>query len=145
MDAFALMKKDHRNVKKLFKKVAKAKKPEEREKLFKEIKRELDAHAHMEENAFYPAMRQQKSTHDITLESYEEHHIVKILLEELSTIAPYREEWDAKMTVLIENVEHHIGEEEKDFFPKAKKILGSKAKELGKEMATIKKNYLEDL
>jgi len=144
MDAFTLMKRDHKNVKKLFLKLEKISAPEKRSSLFKELKKELDAHAYMEEMAFYPAMRQAKTTHDLALESYEEHHVVKILLEELSEVPPYREEWAAKISVLKENVEHHIKEEETEFFPKAKKILGKKSMELGKEMEGIKKIYLEE-
>lgn len=145
MDAFTLMKKDHEKVKKLFKELEKASTPEKREKIFTELKKELEAHAYMEENAFYPAMRDAKTTHDLALESYEEHHIVKILLAELDELPKYQEEWPAKLVVLKENVEHHVQEEEKEMFPKAKKILGKRAKEVGEEMEKVKKYYLDQL
>jgi len=144
MDAFTLMKKDHKNVKGLFKKIIKAGDPDEQADLFKELKNELDAHAYMEENAFYPAMKEQQETHDLALESYEEHHMMKELLEELSELSPESEEWMPKMKVLQENMEHHIQEEEEEMFPKAKKILGAKAKEVGEEMEQVKKSYLKE-
>ena len=145
MDAFTLMKKDHSKVKKIFKQLEKSSTPEEREKLFPELKKELEAHAYMEENAFYPAMREAKPTHTSALEAYEEHHIVKILLAELDELPKYQEEWPAKLYVLKENVEHHVKEEEKEMFPKAKKILGKKAKEVGEEMEKVKQYYLDQL
>jgi len=129
----------------MMKKMEKIEDPQNREKLFREIRIELDAHAHMEEKSFYPRMKHSPETKDITLESYEEHHVVKLLLNELDDLPKYRDEWLAKFIVLKENVEHHIKEEEEDFFPKAKKILGKKSEELGEEMEKAKQQYLNAL
>lgn len=145
MDAFTLMKTDHKNVKNLFSQIQKTDSADERTTLFHQLKIELDAHAHMEETVFYPAMEDQESTHDLTLESYEEHRLVKTLLEELLQLPADREEWMSKFQVLKENVEHHIEEEENEMFPKAKKILGTRSKRLGEDMDLAKQNYLDDL
>lgn len=145
MNAFTLMKKDHKRVKDLFRKIVRAKDTAEREVYFTEIKKELDAHAYMEENVFYPALKKEKPTRDLILESYEEHHVVKLLLAELDELPKCQEEWSAKLKVLRENVEHHIQEEEGDIFPKAKKILGDQAEPVGEEMQKTKEYFLDNL
>ena len=71
----------------------------------------------------------------MVLESIEEHHIVKWVLSEVEPMEPHEEAFDAKVTVLIENVRHHVEEEEGDYFPKVRKELGRKAlTELGDAM-----------
>lgn len=93
--------------------------------------------------AFYPAIREaveKGDVDDMVLESLEEHHIVKWVLSELEGMSPTHERFDAKVTVLIENVRHHVKEEEKDLFPKVSKMFGKEIlDELGDAMARLKK------
>lgn len=145
MDAFALMKKDHRKVEEIFEDLLgpDGKSNKKRKELFKELKNELLSHAHMEEHVFYPVMKAESKTHDLTMEFYEEHHQVKELLEELEKLSKDDEKWMAKLTVLQENVQHHVNEEENDLFPKAEKILPKeRSEELGKEMQESKQEFL---
>jgi hypothetical protein len=102
---------------------------------------ELSKHAAVEEQLFYPVVRATvPQTEDIALESLEEHHIVKWVLSELDTMAPEDERFDAKVTVLIENVRHHVKEEEAEFFPMVRDELGRNALgDLGDAMAVAKK------
>lgn len=122
MDAFELLKTDHEKVSQLFKKIESASGQAKRS-LFTRLKNELDVHAHIEEKVLYPALENTEEARDITLEAYEEHKVVKDLLAELAKGGPLNDEWDAKLTVLKENVEHHVEEEEGDLFSKARKAL----------------------
>jgi len=101
----------------------------------------LSVHAAIEEQLFYPVARATvPGAEDIALESLEEHHIVKWVLSELETMQPEDERFDAKVSVLIENVRHHVKEEETDFFPMVRGELGRKAlSDLGDAMAQAKK------
>ena len=77
---------------------------------------------------------------DDILESYEEHHVADLLTMELATMKAKDERFTAKMTVLIENVQHHMDEEEQDWFPKVRAGLGRKRlQEMGEEMVAMKK------
>jgi len=134
MDPFELLKKDHKTVSKLFQRIeaasGKAKLP-----VFKQIKSELDLHTHIEEAIFYPALEKARETRDLTLEAYEEHKVVKELLSELDAAKTVSDEWEAKLTVLKENVEHHVDEEENELFDKANDVLtGEEAERLGDRM-----------
>ena len=125
MNAFELLKADHDKVAKLLKRIDETTEHgvKTREDLFTQVKSELDLHAQIEETIFYPALREADATRDITLEAYEEHRIVKQLLTELESMSKDSEEWTARFSVLKENVEHHVEEEEGEMFPKAKKVL----------------------
>jgi len=143
MEATALLKKDHVAVKALFKKYEAAGDHAEqtKQKLFDQIKAELDAHAAVEEQIFYPAVQEGRSAEakDMVLEALEEHKVVKTLLEEIAALTPADDEFDAKMKVLQENVEHHADEEENEMFPQAKKQLSDDVRnELGTRMETRK-------
>jgi hemerythrin-like domain-containing protein len=138
MDAFNLLKADHRKVEKLFEQLESAS-GQAKMRVFEQIKTELDLHTHIEEKIFYPALEKPKQTHDLTLEAYEEHDVVKKLLQELSRARTANEEWEAKAKVLQENVEHHVEEEENELFPKASKALSTQEIEtLGEEMEAEK-------
>ena len=101
---------------------------------------ELSIHAAVEEQLFYPVTRATvPDTEDIALESLEEHHIVKWVLSELDDMDPEDERFDAKVTVLIENVRHHVEEEEEEYFPKVRDELGRNAlSDLGDAMVAAK-------
>jgi hypothetical protein len=138
MDAFKLLKTDHKKVSQLFEKIESASGAAAKSKLFSELKGELDVHAHIEEKFLYPALENKEPSREITLEAYEEHKVVKELLAELATQPP-NEEWDAKLTVLKENVEHHVEEEEGELFDKAEKVLSEEQIDrLGAEMEAEK-------
>lgn len=143
MDAITLLKNDHRDVKKLFNRFEKAgdRAYKEKRQLVDDIIEELSTHAAIEEQLFYPVTRQTvPSTEGMALESLEEHHIVKWVLSELEGMDPDDERFDAKARVLIENVRHHIEDEEGEYFPQVRDALGRKAlAELGDAMEKAKR------
>jgi hemerythrin superfamily protein len=145
MDAIVLLKEDHKTVEKLFKQYEKAVKggdgtPAAKKRIVDQVVRELTTHAYIEETIFYPAARQAvPETNEHVLESVEEHHVVVWMLSELMNLDPADERYDAKMTVLMENVRHHVEEEEQDWFPEVRKGLGRKRlQELGERMRAAK-------
>ena len=142
MDAITLLRNDHRTVEQLFKRFEKAGDGAlvAKREIVDRIIEELSVHAAIEEQLFYPAARATvPGVEDIALESLEEHHIVKWVLSELDGLAPADERFDAKVTVLIENVRHHVEEEQNEFFPKVRDELGRKAlNELGDAMVAAK-------
>ena len=141
MDAITLLKQDHKTVEKLFKQFEKAKQPAQQRKLAGQVIKELSVHAAIEEQVFYPAIREAvEETEDTVLESLEEHHIVKWTLSELDGMDPETERFVPKMTVLIESVRHHVEEEEDELFPQVREALGRKQlAELGEAMEKAKK------
>ena len=143
MDAITLLKQDHKAVEDLFKKFEKAGPNAKKTKaqLVEKIVKELAIHAAIEETVFYPAVRQEvPDTEDVVLESLEEHHVVKWVLSELEGMTPDAERFDAKVTVLIESVRHHVEEEESELFPQVRKAFGRKAmNELGDALELAKK------
>ncbi|MDY7229106.1 hemerythrin domain-containing protein [Hyalangium rubrum] len=124
MNAIELLKEQHDEVNKLFKRYEKLadSADEERRELFIQIADRLSAHATIEEQYFYPASKSAR-TEDQLLEAVEEHLAVKRLIADLLDMEPSDENFDAKMKVLMENVEHHVEEEEKELFKDVKKIL----------------------
>jgi iron-sulfur cluster repair protein YtfE (RIC family) len=142
MDAFELLKKDHKKVSQLFKEIEAAS-GQTKKQIFARLKTELDVHANVEERIFYPALENKEEARDITLEAYEEHKVVKDLLGELESSNAPEDEWDAKLTVLKENVEHHVEEEEGELFSKARQALSKQEiEELGVEMEAEKASQL---
>jgi len=138
MDAFSLLKADHRKVEELFEELESAS-GKAKLRVFEQIKMELDLHAHIEEKIFYPALEKPRQTHELTLEAYEEHEVVKKLLRELSRSKSAGKEWQAQAKVLQENVEHHVQEEENELFSKASSALSQEdVEKLGERMATEK-------
>jgi hemerythrin superfamily protein len=138
MDAFSLLKADHRKVEDLFSQLESAR-GQAKLRVFEQIKSELELHTHIEETIFYPALEKPKQTHDLTMEAYEEHNVVKKLLQEMSRARTPNEEWEAKAKVLQENVEHHVEEEEGELFQKAEAALSEEDVEtLGEQMESEK-------
>ncbi len=141
MNAIELLKSDHDKVDKLFQKV-KATEEGEHQELFEKIKEELDAHAHIEEKIFYPRLKEEDELEDITLEGIEEHHQAKMFLRELASLTDDSRKFEPKLKVLMEDIEHHVMEEEGEMFPKVEKIIGkAELEELGKQMEEEKKNF----
>ena len=142
MDAFELLKKDHEKVAEIFEKLEETTERgvKTREELFERLQKELEVHSKVEEQIFYPAIKEAEETHEITLEAYEEHAVVKTLLEELASDPKDTEEWTAKLKVLRENVEHHVDEEEGEMFKGARQVLSDEQVEsLGARMEAAKR------
>ncbi|MEO5652562.1 MAG: hemerythrin domain-containing protein [Marmoricola sp.] len=142
-DAIVMLKNDHKELRKLFKDFDKAGENALKTKgnLVEKMIELLTVHTYLENEVMYPRVREllPELEADI-LESYEEHHVADLLVVELSMMKPEHERFVAKTTVLIENVDHHIDEEEKEWFPKVREGLGRKVlQELGAEMAEARK------
>ena len=125
MNAFTLLKNDHEKVAGILEKINETTERalKGREELFTQLKNELDVHTRIEEEILYPTLEEYEETRPISLEAYEEHALVKQLLEELASSPKDDEGWTAKFTVLKENIEHHVEEEEGEMFTKARKVL----------------------
>ncbi len=144
-DPVALIKADHEEVKGLFDKFESAKSQGPKVKAARQALIELKVHAAIEEEIFYPAFDKEtsdKEAHDIYLEAEEEHHVAHMLVGELEALPDDDEHFEAKFTVLMENVRHHIMEEEKEMLPKAKSLGKERLEELGQQMATRKKELM---
>ena len=142
MDVFELLKKDHEKVSGIFEKLdaTTERGVKTREELFTQLKQELDVHARIEEEIFYPLLKDAGETEELTLEAYEEHNVVKQLLAELEELPKDDETWGAKLTVLKENVEHHVEEEEGELFDGAREVLSrEQLEELGARMEAAKR------
>jgi hemerythrin superfamily protein len=144
-DAIVLLKDDHKAVERLFKEFEKLVRddaaPSRKRKVVDRIIEELAVHAAIEEQRFYPAVRDRcEELGDTVLEGLEEHHVVKWTLSELEGMDPAHERFDAKVTVLIESVRHHVEEEEGEMFPLVREAMGRKAlRELGDQLVEAKR------
>jgi hemerythrin-like domain-containing protein len=137
MKATDLLKKQHRQVEKLFKQVENTDDARGRRQLMDQIISALKLHTKLEEEVFYPAVREvgTSKAEEMVDEAFEEHHVVDLVIAELPKVDPEDERFEAKMTVLSELVDHHVEEEEDEMFPMAEKKLGSeRIKELGQQM-----------
>ena len=138
MNAITMLTNDHRAVKKLLSELESTTERgiKTREELFARIKAELTVHEIIEEEIFYPALKEHPKAKDIVLEGYEEHNVVDTLMGELSAMPVDDERWGAKAKVMQENVEHHIEEEEGEMFKKARQVFDeAELEELGDRMA----------
>jgi len=120
-DAVALLKADHRAVEKLFGQYEKAKDNDRKKALADKICLELRVHMQLEEEIFYPVSREFLKDEDIVDEAVVEHAAARDLMDEIEAMAPTEDLYDAKMTVLQEQIEHHVEEEETEYFPKVQK------------------------
>jgi Hemerythrin HHE cation binding domain len=142
MNATDLLKQDHEKVKKLMNEIDSTTERgvKTRNELFTKFKQEMTVHERIEEEIFYPRLTEQAKTKDIALEGYEEHHVVDMVMAELDDVPYDDEHWGAKFTVMKENVEHHIEEEEGEMFKLARQALEKdELDELGERMETMKK------
>lgn len=157
MDALAVLKADHDKVRSLFIEFRAASEADDAEKmgdLTGKIFEELEIHTSIEERVFYPEVKKAGGSEldDLTAESNEEHHVVDLLMAEIKALAPTDDQYAPKMTVLIENVEHHAGEEEKEMFPQVRNLFTeNQLEELGaalereKWVVKVEKMTVEDL
>ena len=120
MNAIDLLKKQHVEARKLFKEIEKAG-PEEKEQLFDDLADALAVHAAIEEQHFYPATKDAR-TEELLQEAVEEHLSAKRIIADLLEMEPDDPQFDAKIKVLQEQIEHHVEEEETELFPKVQKL-----------------------
>ena len=143
MNAIRLLKDDHDTVDQLFQKV-KANEDGDNTGIFEKIKRELDVHAHIEETIFYPRLVEEgnEDLKKIVLEGIEEHRQVKMFLRELENLVKDSEKFAPKLKVLMEDVEHHVQEEEGEMFPLVQEQFDAQVlDELGEQLAAEKANF----
>jgi hemerythrin superfamily protein len=150
MNAVDLLIQDHQVVRGLFQKFQSAQEAEDDDQMTElatQIFEELEVHTTIEEEIFYPAVREGVQDADETVEeSEQEHHVVDVLMNEMRDLQDGADEWVAKMTVLIENVEHHAEEEEQEMFPDAREQLGEeRLTALGEEMEARQQTAKADL
>lgn len=140
MNILELLKADHQKVAELFAKVEATESEKQHQQLFAKIKTELEMHTHIEETLLYPVLEKHEELKDMVLEAFEEHKQVKTLIREISALVEGSEKFDAKLKVMGENIEHHVGEEEKEMFPKVAWLVShQKLEQLGEEMEQMKK------
>lgn len=140
MYALNVLKDDHDKVRDLFVQFRAAHKDKDEQKMVEvtgKIFDELEIHTGIEERVFYPAVKKAggEDLEELTHESVQEHHVVDVLMTEIKEMEPSNPDYSAKMTVLIENVEHHAGEEEKEMFPKVSNLFSNdELQELGQDL-----------
>jgi hemerythrin superfamily protein len=140
-DAIVMLREDHKEVRALFREFQKSSTTQARKgAIVEKVIELLTVHTYIENEVMYPRVRDLlPELEDDVLESYEEHHVADVLVMELTTMTPADERFEAKTTVLIENVTHHIEEEEQDWFPKVREGLSrTQLRELGEELAEAK-------
>jgi hemerythrin superfamily protein len=137
-DVLSFLTDEHDEAKEVFKQLEKAE-GQNALKLWNQLKDLLTAHEELEETYFYPPLKQEPAAKDLILEAYQEHHVMDLLIGEISKLKPSDEAWAPKITVLQENTEHHIEEEEGELFPKVRKIWDAARREqIGRQMKDVK-------
>jgi Hemerythrin HHE cation binding domain len=142
VDALKLLKDDHEKAKKMLQQLDETSERavKTRQELFTKLKAELLVHEAIEEEIFYPALKQHAEAKDIVLEAYEEHNVVDMVMSEIEQTPFEDETWKAKFTVMKENLEHHIEEEEGEMFEQARGVFDADTLErLGEQMAARKR------
>lgn len=140
-DPFGYLEADHKKMDALLEKLKATKmtSAKKRRQIFGDLHSQMTLHIALEETVVYPMLDEWRSMHDIAMEGYAEHHVLKLLLGELAVEPADTEEWGWKAKVLKENEDHHVDEEEDDMFPKARKALSKEQKE---RLARKMENYL---
>jgi len=149
VDPVELLKEDHEKVRGLFDEFEGTENRRSKMRIARETILELDVHAGIEEEIFYPAFRaeiEEEESDEMILEAEEEHHVVHLLIAEIKELLGSNDErFDAKFTVLMENVRHHMEEEENEMLPKADQLGEERLAELGEEMAARKKELQREM
>ena len=150
MDALTLLEQDHQKVKKIMGELGKTTERgvKTREELFTKLVKELTVHEKIEEQIFYPAVKdaaKTKKLEEIVAESFEEHHFVNVVIAEIQKTPYDAEEWAAKFSVMMENIEHHAFEEEEgEMFPKVRKLFSkTELADLGAQMEDLKTQLMD--
>ena len=145
MDAIQLLKDDHDAMKKMLSDLESTTErgTKTREALFAKVREELTVHEAIEEEIFYPALKEHPKAKELVLEAYEEHGVVDMIMAEIEGVPFDDERWGAKFTVMKENIEHHIEEEEKEMFKQARDVFDRDELEaLGERMMSRKRQLL---
>jgi hemerythrin-like domain-containing protein len=148
MDALSLLREDHDRIKPLLAEIKETTDRAEkgRSELFSRIKAELSVHEVIEEEIFYPALREHPRAKEIVLEGYEEHDVVSHLMGELDGMDPTDERFGPKAKVMAENIEHHIEEEEGEMFSRARQAFDEdELRALGERMERRKISAREEM
>ena len=143
MNALELLKEDHDRVDKLFQKVE-ATGEGEHLALFEQIMAELEVHTHIEETIFYPQIKEKgdEELQKLVAEGVEEHRQAKMFLRELDALQSEGERFEAKLKVLMEDIKHHVQEEEGEMFPMIKEQFDeSSLQELGQQLESEKQGF----
>jgi len=139
MNALEILKQDHQKVKQLFQEATHASDQRKRKDVLDKIDTELEIHAHIEETVFYPALEEHEELKDMVVEALEEHQEAKALLEELEELGPENHDFGSKLQELMESVEHHVQEEEREMFPKVREVFDEgQLEELGHQLESAK-------
>src|SRR3954462_3869524 len=152
MDALTLLEQDHQKVKKLMGEIEKTTERgvKTRQQLFNKLVENLTIHEKIEEQIFYPAVKERatsKQLEELVTESYEEHHFVDVVKAEIENTPFESEEWAAKFKVMMENIEHHAFEEEEGkMFPKVRPAFKNDDREdMGMQMDELKQQLMESM
>jgi hemerythrin-like domain-containing protein len=143
MNAFSLLKEDHRKTSRLIEQLSATSEAavKTRERLFHKLYREVYLHSRIEEELLYPVLKESERTRKLVAKAVEEHRVIKYLLNELRRSEKFTEQWAARLTILKEHLEHHVKEEEQEIFKKADTVLSDRQLELlGARIATEMKN-----
>ena len=142
-DAIAMLKADHQRVRDLFQQYEATNNVEAKGTIAEEVFIELETHAQLEENIFYPAVNEETDEGpELVKESLAEHETMKNLIQQLRNIGPHNWGFDAKFRELLQNVEHHVEEEGTEMFPLAEEELDEDMKDLRDEMQELKAQIL---
>jgi len=145
MNAIDLLEQDHRTVEGVMDDIEASTERaiKGRAELFRKFRLLLTVHEVIEETIFYPALKEHPKARDIVLEGYEEHHVVDEVMDELKDVPVDDETWHAKAKVMIENVRHHIQEEEQDMFRQARAAFNrEELEQLGAQMERRKQDAM---
>lgn len=146
MNLYEMLHKDHEKVKSLFDQLEAVGEDEisRREELFFSLNRELEVHTQAEEKFFYSQLRSEDDTRELILESYDDHKMIKRLLDDLDVMDKGAPEWTAKFRTLREIVEQHVEAEEKELFPLAQEALeDEEAAGIAEDMESFKEEHTE--
>jgi hemerythrin superfamily protein len=142
MNGLKLLKEDHRKAQGLFKQLRATDNERQHKQLYKKIKTEIETHTYIEEKVLYPGLKQYEEFREMTFEAIEEHLQVKTLFRDIDRLSDNSDRFDAKLMVLMENVEHHIGKEECEMFPEVEKRFSEgQLEELGRALEAAKKEF----
>ena len=142
-NAAQMLREDHRRIQRMFKQFEKLQDSAAKKALVDAVTVELTVHSMLEEEIFYPAVRRNGLDADLMDEAAEEHHVADVIMDELAKMSSTNDAFGAKFTVLMENVNHHIGEEESEMLPKAERIGAALMSELGTKMAARRDELIE--
>jgi iron-sulfur cluster repair protein YtfE (RIC family) len=142
MNALELLKQDHQKVAGLFAQTKSSSNAADKQRLFEQIKTELETHTYIEETVFYPALERHEELRELTREAYEEHSQVKTALHELAQLQAPAAALEMQLASLQRDVEHHVEEEENEIFPQVQELFGAAELEaMGRQMESAKSQF----